>query len=95
MAIIEKRQFERDADAIERLMCKYTGESAVHFGFIAQVNGQRKFCIGGRVDWGGVFLAEAIANLVKVTPGLDAGYIDSVADVAKSMLQDMEAETVQ
>ena len=92
---MSNKEFERDAEQLDQLMSKYTGESGVHFGFIAQVNGGRKFCIGGRVDWGGVFLAEAIANLVRVTPGLDAGYIDNVANIAKDMLQEMGEEMPQ
>ena len=81
-------QFKLDAATIDEIMKRYTGTDGAHFGFVAQADGKRQFFIGGRVDIGGLCVAEALANVVEMTPGLDETYIDMICETAHEFLKE-------
>lgn len=81
-------QIKKDSDIIEEAMKKYGGSGGAHFGFIACATGERQFIAGGNVAITGICLAEAIAELIQNTPGLeDENFIDVVAETAKDILK--------
>ena len=84
-----KAQMASDAKALEIIMNDYTGATGAHFGIFGQEDGKRHFCIGGRSDLCGMLISEGIANLVRITPGLDETFIDTISEVAKSILNDL------
>lgn len=83
----KSEQVRRDSDTIEEAMKRYGGSSGAHFGFIACATGERQFIAGGNVAITGICLAEAIAELIQNTPGLDESFIDIVSETAKDILQ--------
>lgn len=87
---IRAKQVQRDAEAIDKVMRKYSGASGAHFGFIAYATGERQFLAGGNAAVTGICIAEAIAMLIKQTPGMTADIIDSIADTAKAILGETE-----
>ena len=88
----KRKQVREDADRIDKVMRNYTGSSAAHFGFIVCDTGERQFFAGGRADLTGMCLGEAIANLVKCTPGVGEEFIDAVADTAHAVYENMITE---
>lgn len=80
-------QVRRDSNTIEEAMKRYSGSNGAHFGFIAFATGERQFIAGGNVAVTGICLAEAIAELILQTPGLDESFIDTVAETAKEILK--------
>lgn len=82
-----KEQIKKDAEAIEALITKYNGATAAHFGFIANATGERMFWAGGNLAITGICLSEAIADLIRHTPGLDGEeFIQAVTETARSIL---------
>jgi hypothetical protein len=90
LELTRKEQVKRDSNVIEKAMMKYSGTEGAHFGFIAYGSGERQFFAGGRADITGMCISEAIATLVKNTPGITDDFIDAVAETARIMLGDME-----
>ena len=80
------RDIKKDAQIIEKAMAPYGGTDAAHFGFIAEAPNRRQFFLGGRTDMVGIHIAEAIATIIRITEGLDKGFIDAIADTAKDLL---------
>ena len=80
----EKAEFMVDAQTIDGIMRKYSDESGGHFGFICK-GGERQFFLGGRADLVAIHIAEAMATLVNVTPGLTSEFIDAVCFGAKEI----------
>lgn len=80
-----KSEVLMDAKGIENLMRGYSGEEGGHFGFIAQADGKRHFFSGGNSEIIGCCIAEALANLVTVSPVGGDKFIDGVCEMAKDM----------
>ena len=80
------RDIKKDAQIIEKAMAPYGGADAAHFGFIAEAPNRRQFFLGGRTDMVGIHIAEAIATIIRITEGLDEGFIDAICETAKEML---------
>ena len=81
-------QMKKDAEEIEATITKYNGPGMAHFGFIAHATGERMFWAGGNAALTGVCLAEAIAELIENTPGMDGDeFIRAITDLAKDILK--------
>lgn len=83
-----KEQIKRDSTEIEQVITKYGGATAAHFGFIAHATGERMFWSGGNAAIIGICLAEAIAELIQHTPGMDGEeFLKAVTETTMKILE--------
>lgn len=86
----KQQQVEKDAARMEAAAKTYSGANGAHFGFIATATGERHFIAGGRADILGMCLGEGIAQLIRITPGIQNNpneFINAVADTAREFVK--------
>ena len=91
-----KEEMERDATAINEIMCKYSGNNGAHFGFIISADGVGRFFAGGRASLVGVSVANGIIRFAEnSSPDLNTrAFIGAIATTARIMLDAEENRKV-
>lgn len=64
-------------------------ESGAYFAYCAMESGESGLTFGGRMDVSGSMMAETLAHLVFITPGVDESFIDTVFAVSKQIYREM------
>ena len=81
-------KLEKDIMSVDKIIRPYGGKSGAHMAFIIERGAGRQFVLGGAPDLLGIGIAQIIAKIVELTPGLDyTQYISAIDDTARCYVE--------
>ena len=81
-------KLRNDIERVDKIIKPYGGQSGAHMAFISDRGSGREFVLGGAPDLLGIGIAQIIAQIVKLTPGLDyTQYISAIDDTARCYVE--------
>ena len=79
---------ENDIERVAKIIEPYGGQSGAHMAFIMERGTERHSVLGGAPDLLGIGIAQIIAKIVELTPGLDyTQYISAIDDTARCYVE--------
>ena len=81
-------KLEKGIERVDRILKPYGGQSGAHMAFVMERGAGRQFVLGGAPDLLGIGIAQIIAKIVELTPGLDyTQYISAIDDTARCYVE--------
>lgn len=81
-------KIRNDIERVAKIIEPYGGQSGAHMAFIMERGAGRQFVLGGAPDLLGIGIAQIIAQIVELTPGLDyTQYISAIDDTARCYVE--------